>query len=95
MFKSNSAYSNQISHLRAQILNKFGDIKSNLSTRISIKNWFDFAGDFWEFSKSLNHLIDFRSLSQKREDLLVIKCIDELVDRNLENDWKLKIKKLI
>ena len=63
MFKANSAYSNQIAHLRAQILNKFGDITSKKSTRITINEWFNFASNFWEFSKSLNHLIDFRNLS--------------------------------
>ena len=62
-----------------------------MSTRISINEWFDWASRFWEFSKSLNHLIDFRNLSEKREDLLVIKFIDELVDRHLEQDWIPKI----
>ena len=62
MYTSSEAYSEQIAGLRLRILDKLEDIQSSRSSQYTIREWFDFAYKFWEFTKSFSSIIEYQNL---------------------------------
>jgi len=52
-----------------------------------MREWFDFAFKFWEFSKTFDGINNYSTLAEKREDVVLLKKLQELVEVHLEQDW--------
>jgi len=59
-----------------------------------LKEWFEFANRFWDFSKHFEGIRNYSTLAEKREDLVLLKKLESLVETHLVKEWE-NIKKNI
>lgn len=53
---------------------------NNSSSEYTLRGWFDFASDFWNFTENFNEMQDFNNMEERKLDQIMHEKINKIMD---------------
>ena len=52
---------------------------------LTLNSWFKFALEFWEFTDGYSRINEYRTLEERKEDILVVEFSKKLISSHFED----------